>query len=271
MSKLQLSILALLFLTASVLLVMPSSVFAYFVLGDTNVEPVTSTFNAQYVEALTKIFVTQPTVITSVSMYLQYAGSDGSQCLKFAIYGDDGGPYGQSTPLNQPLIAATQTGYCFVVGNFGPAWETWYLLPSDYLTIPNPGVYWLAVLPKESYGTIYHFTYTGINLPPGSSSQTLYNYGYFMYAFPASYTLGVPQTIFAAGETPGNCGNGYIMPCYPQNSGEYNAPYSFYVTGVPRSAVPEFPVAPAIVLVSCLVLATLALNRSRIRNHIRVA
>ena len=260
MSKLQLSILVLLFLTGSLLLALPPSVFASIVLGDTNVEPVTSTFHAQYVEALTKITVTQPTVVQSVSMYLQYTGSDGSQCLKFAIYADDGGAYGQSTPLNEPLIAATQNGYCFVMGDFGPAWETWILQPSDYLTIPNPGVYWLAVLPKEAYGTIYHFTYTG-----AYSGQGLYNYGYFMYAFPASYALGIPPTLFAAGETPGNCGNGFVMPCYPTNVGEYNAPYSFYVTGIPRTAVPEFPSAFAIVLLSCLVLATI-LQRSRSRR-----
>jgi hypothetical protein len=197
-------------------------VFGSIVLGDTNVEPVTSTFNAQYVEALTKITVTQPIVIYSVSVYLQYAGSDGSQCLKFAIYGDNGGAYGQSSPLNQPLISATQNGYCFMAGNFGPAWETWTLQPSDYLTIPSAGVYWLAVLPKQSYGTIYHFTYTG-----AYGGQYLYNYGYFSYAFPASYTLGFPPTVF--GNT--TYGNYLIVPLYPSNIGEYNAPYSFYVTG----------------------------------------
>ena len=36
---------------------MPPAVFGSTVLGDTNVEPVASTFNAQYVEALTKIMV----------------------------------------------------------------------------------------------------------------------------------------------------------------------------------------------------------------------
>lgn len=196
-------------------------VFGSTVLGDTNIEPVVTEFNAQYVEALTKINVTATTVIQSVSMYLQYTGSDGSQCLKFGIYGDNGGSYGQSSPLFEPLIAATQNGYCFVTGSFGPAWETWTLQPSDYLTIPTPGVYWLAVLPKQDYGNIYHFTYTG--LFPG---QYLYTYGYFMYAFPASYTLGFPPTVFGA------YSSGYvILPFNSENIGEYNAPYSFFVTG----------------------------------------
>ena len=92
-------------------------VFGSTILGDTNVEPVFSTFNVQYVEALTKITATQPIVIHSVAMYLQYTGSDGSQCLKFGIYGDSGGSYGQSNPLNQPLIAATQDGYCLQVSD----------------------------------------------------------------------------------------------------------------------------------------------------------
>lgn len=195
-------------------------VFASTVLGDTNVEPVFSTFNAQYVEALTKITVTATTTIQSVSMYLQYTGSDGSQCLKFGVYADNGGtPYGESSPLNEPLIAATHNGYCFVVGNFGPAWETWPLQASDYLTL-SAGVYWLAVLPAKSYGLIYHFTYSG--LFPG---QYLYNYGYFMYGFPASYALGFPQTVFAP--LTGNV----IAPSNGGNIGQYNAPYSFYVAG----------------------------------------
>ncbi|MGP8071311.1 MAG: hypothetical protein ACLP5V_15660 [Candidatus Bathyarchaeia archaeon] len=198
-------------------------VFGSTVLGDTTVEPVASTFNAQYVEALTKITVTNSTVIQSVSMYLQYNGSDGSQCLKFGVYGDNGGSYGQSSPLNEPLIASTKSGYCFVAGNFGPGWETWTLHPSDYLTL-SAGVYWLAVLPEQSYGLIYHFTYTG--LYPG---QYLYNYGYFMYGFPASYSLGFPPTAFGA--NPYGYGNYVILPYNSGNVGEYNAPYSFYVTG----------------------------------------
>jgi hypothetical protein len=219
--KLQLTCAILIMLSIASISV---SVFGSTILGDTNVEPVFSTFNAQYVEALTKIVVTQPTVIHSVSMYLQYTGSDGSQCLKFGIYADNGGAYGQSSPLNEPLIAATHNGYCFkVTPSFGPAWETWNLQSSDNLTIPTSGVYWLAVLPKESYGVIYHFTYTG--LYPG---QYQYSYGYFMYGFPASYALGFPPTSFGLSYGSG----GYlILPYNSGNVGEYNAPYSFYVTG----------------------------------------
>jgi hypothetical protein len=221
MSKLQSGILALLFLTGSILLVTPPAVFGSTVLGDTNIEVVTSTLSAQYVEALTKITVTQPMVIHSVSIYLQYTWSDGSQCLKFAIYGDNGEGYGQSSPLNEPLISATQNGYCFVTGNFGPAWETWNLQPSDYLNIPAAGVYWIAVLPEQSYGTIYHFTYTGLY-----PAQYLYTYGYFSYAFPASYVLGFPPAVFGAIPA-----NGYIIQPNAPNVGDYNAPYSLYVTG----------------------------------------
>jgi len=209
-------------------------VFGSTVLGDTNVEPVTTSFNAGYVEALTKITVSQPTVIQSVSMYLQYTGSDGSQCLKFGVYGDNGGAYGQSSPLGQPLIASTKGGYCFVGSpymkyNFGPGWETWNLQPSDYLSLSS-GTYWLAVLPAQSYGSIYHFTYTG-----NTAGEYLYNYGYFMYGFPASYALGFPPTDFAA--PPSGISYPYIYPGFlvqPYNSnniGEYNAPFSFFVTG----------------------------------------
>lgn len=174
---------------------------------------------------MTKITVTQPTTIQSVSMYLQYSGSDGSQCLKFGIYADNGGAYGQSNPLNEPLIAATHNGYCFKTGDFGPAWETWSLQASDYLTISSAGVYWLAVLPKQSYGLIYRFTYTGAY--PG---QFLYNYGYFMYGFPASYALGFPTINFGANPYQYGSGN-LILPYNSENVGEYNAPYSFYMTG----------------------------------------
>jgi len=124
--------------------------------------------------------------------------------------------------LNEPLISATENGYCFMLGNFGPAWETWTLQPSDYLTIPAAGAYWIAVLPEQSYGTIYHFTYTGL-----FPSEALYTYGYYMYAFPASYTLGFPRTVFAAVPAYGYV----IQPSNSGNVGNYNAPYSLYVTG----------------------------------------
>ena len=217
-------ILVALFIVGIVVLVAPGSVLGATVLGDANVEPVTTTLGpANFVMALTKITVTHPTTINSVSMFLQYTGSDGSQCVKFGIYGDDGGPYGQSSPMYQPLIAATTSGYCFNLGDFGPAWETWTLLPWDTLTINTPGTYWLTTLAKEGYGTVYHFTYTG-----AYGGQFLYKYGYFYYGFPASYTLGYPPTIF--GNTTYSNSN-LILPFNSQNIGEYDAPFSFYATG----------------------------------------
>lgn len=123
LSKRKCIVLPLLILAAIIALTTPFvSVYAAVAYGDANVEPATTTLLASYVDALTKITVTHATTITSVSMYLQYTGSDGGQCIKFGIYGDNGGPYGQSNPLNQPLIAATKDGYCLQVGNFGPAW-----------------------------------------------------------------------------------------------------------------------------------------------------
>jgi len=223
--------------------------------GDTNIEPATTSLLHDYVNALTKITVTQPTTIISVSMYLQYSGSDGSQCIKFGVYRDNGGSYGQSSPLNQPLVAATTHGYCFQVGNFGPAWETWTLLPSDEMTV-GPGTYWLSTLASEDYGTIYHFTYTG-----AYGGQYLYNYGYFNYAFPASYTLGFPPTVF--GNATYTNGDGNILPFNPANVGQYNAPFSFYVTGV--HPIPEF-FAPQLLIVSVLLLPLLLTRRRHPKN-----
>lgn len=223
--------------------------------GDTNVEVATTNPLDNYVDALTKITVTEPTIITSVSMYLSYAGSDGSQCIKFGIYGDNGGSYGQSNPLNEPLVAATRNGYCFQVGNFGPAWETWTLLPSDQMTI-NPGTYWLATLASQDFGTIYHFTYTG-----AYGGQYLYNYGYFNYAFPASYALGFPPTVFA--NTTYTDGQGTILPFNPANIGQYNAPFSFYVTGIAQHPIPEF--SSQILAASAIILPLLLTRWSRRR------
>jgi hypothetical protein len=200
-----------------------SPAYASTILGDNSVEVATSGLVPQYVMALTKFTVTSTTTITSVSMYLQYQLSDGSQCIKFGIYGDNGGPYGQSNPLGEPLVAATHNGYCFQTGNFGPAWETWTLSPSDQMTI-GPGTYWLCTLASEAYGTIYHFTYTG-----AYGGQFLYQYGYFYYGFPASYALGYPPGTF--GNTVNTNGQGNILPFNPTNVGEYDAPYSFYATG----------------------------------------
>jgi flagellar biosynthesis protein FliQ len=197
--------------------------------GDTNIEPLTSTLIQQYVVAMTKITVTNPVVMQSVSLYLQYTGSDGSQCLKFGIYADAGNDIG---PLGSSLVAATRKGYCFqITESFGPAWETWQLAPSDYLTISTPGVYWLCTLASQAYGTIFHYTYTG-----AYGGEYLYNYGYYSYSFPASYPLGFPQINFPhdsyAQNTPIPSVSG---PHYPSplnfTISEYNAPFSFYMTG----------------------------------------
>ncbi len=134
--------------------------------------------------ALTKITITQPTVLQSVSMFMQYLGSDGSQCIKFGIYADNGTQYG---PIGEQLVAATVKGYCLGVGNYGPGWVTWNLSPSDFLTINSPGVYWLCTLAEQSYGTIFHYSYTG-----AYGGQWYYNYGYSSYSFPASYHSGFP-------------------------------------------------------------------------------
>jgi hypothetical protein len=250
-------VLTLLSLAAIIALTAPFvSVYAAVTYGDTNIELATTTLLDNHVDALTKFIVTQPTVITSVSMYLQYTGSDGSQCIKFGIYGDNGGSYAQSNPINQSLVAATIHGYCLQVGNFGPAWETWTLLPSDEMAV-NPGTYWLATLAEQDFGTIYHFTYTG-----AYGGQYLYNYGYFNYAFAASYVLGFPPTTF--GNT--TYGNYQILPFNTGNIGEYNAPYSFYVTGVPTHPIPE-SVSPQLLTASVLLLPLLLTTWRRRRLH----
>jgi hypothetical protein len=187
--------------------------------GDMNIEIVTSTLVQQYVVALTKITVTHPTVMQSVSLFLQYTGSDGSQCIKFGIYADDG----SGSPFGQSLVAATQNGYCFqVTESWGPAWETWQLAPSDYLTINSPGVYWLCTLASQAYGTIYHYSYSG-----SWGGQYLYNYGYYSYSFPASYALGFPVVNFPQVNYPpanfARAANFTIV--------DNNAPFSFYMTG----------------------------------------
>ena len=216
--------------------------------GDTNVEVYTTNLLDNYVDALTKIVVTQPTTITQVSMYLYYTGSDGSQCIKFGIYGDNGASWAQSNPLNEPLVASTHNAYCFVVGDFGPAWETWPLLPSDYMVV-GPGTYWLATLASQDFGTIYRFTYTG-----SYGGQYLYKYGYFNYAFPASFTLGFPPVAF--GNTTYVAGEGLILPTFPTDIGDYNAPYSFYVSGIPATPVPESS-SPQILIASALLIPLL--------------
>lgn len=219
------SVAVLLLLAAVTLLASQSAaVSASTNYGDTNVEPLASTLIQQYVVALTKITVTHPTVMQSVSLYVQYTGSDGSQCLKFGIYADG---YNGNGPLGQSLVAATQNGYCFLVtASFGPAWETWQLAPSDYLTITTPGVYWLCSLALQAYGTIYHYTYTGMY-----GGQFLYDYAYYSYSYPASYSLGFPQINFPHDSYAQN--NPLVN--YPRAANftisQYNAPFSFYMTG----------------------------------------
>lgn len=247
-----LSLVAAITLTAGL-----GSAQAIVTYGDTNVEPATTSLLDNYVDALSKIVVTQPTTITSVSMYVEYAGSDGSQCVKFGIYRDSGGSWGQSNPINQTLVAATHSGYCFLVGDFGPAWETWPLLPPDWMVV-GPGTYWLATLASQDFGTIYHFTYTG-----AYGGQYLYNYGYFNYAFPASYALGFPPTQFANATY--TSGEGNILPFNPGNIGEYNAPYSFYVTGTTGHAIPESFSPP--LLIACVLLIPLLLTSRRKRSR----
>ena len=183
--------------------------------GDTTIEPTPTTIVRQYVQALTKISV-GGTVIRSISLYLQYTGSDRSQCIKFGVYQDDGA----GSIVNQPLVAATQNGYCLARGDWGPAWQTWNLAPSDYLTLGG-GTYWLCILANQAFGTIYHYTYTG-----AWGGQFYYDYGYVSYFFPASYTLGFPQTPIA--------GN-YNVIIQPNNSPAgpvfSGGPYSIYATG----------------------------------------
>ncbi len=169
--------------------------------GNQNVEQWTGIIGGDMVQAYVLVTVNKPTVIQSISMYLQYSGSDGSQCIKFGIYMDNG----NGSPAGQALVAATQNSYCLRgSGSWGPAWQTWKLRPSDYLTINASGDYWLSTLAKQTYGTIYHYSY---------SQNYDYTYGYANYFFTTPYDQGFP-TAFSSN------------PAW-----ESNAPYSFYVTG----------------------------------------
>jgi hypothetical protein len=203
--------------TIGLLVLQSSSVSAQTNYGDTNAEVYPTTLVSQYVFALTKITITQPTVMQSVSMFMQYSGSDGSQCIKFGIYADNGTQYG---PIGERLVAATVNGYCLGVGNYGPGWITWKLYPTDYLTINEPGVYWLCVLAEQAYGTIFHYSYTG-----AFGGQYYYNYGYNSYSFPASYVLGFPPTAGFGANTPYSTYASYDR--YNTNS---TAPYSFFMS-----------------------------------------
>ena len=170
--------------------------------GDPNVEQWTGTIGGDLVQAYTMFTINAPTLIQSVSMYLQYSGSDGSQCMYFGIYRDNG----SGNPAGQPLVNATKNAYCLrSAATWGPAWQTWKLQPSDYIVLWTPGTYWLCTLAKQTYGTIYHYSYFG---------AYDYNYGYTDYWFAASFISGFPQ---------------FFSP-YPAS--ETNGPYSFYMTGV---------------------------------------
>jgi len=168
--------------------------------GDSNVEQWTSTIGANIVQAYLMFSVPGPVVIQSVSMYMQYSGSDGSQCMRFGIYQDDG----SGSPAGQLLVASTTNAYCLHGAvTWGPAWETWKLRPVDYLTINATGTYWLALLASQSFGSVYHYAY---------SSSYDYTYGYATYFFYSPYSQGFP-TIFSS------------SPVW-----EGNGPYSIYVT-----------------------------------------
>lgn len=198
-------VLLILLLGAVIIAAQPSITEAYadslVSYGDRNVEQWTGTIGGDLVQAYTMITVTKPIIIQSFSMYLQYAGSDGTQCMEFGIYMDNG----SGSPAGQPLVAATHRsgGYCLRgSGSWGPAWQTWNL-NGDSLMINAPGDYWLCTLAKQTYGSIHHYAYTG---------AYDYTYGYANYYFSSPYYLGFPQY-------------------FSTNPGwESNAPYSFYVT-----------------------------------------
>jgi hypothetical protein len=168
--------------------------------GDQNIEQWTSTIGADMVQAYVLFTVPGPVVIQSISMYVQYSGSDGTQCMLFGIYQDNG----NGSPAGQPLIASTTNSYCLHGSvSWGPGWETWRLRANDNLTIPNAGSYWLATLAPQTYGSIYHYAY---------SSSYDYTYAYATYFFTTPYSLGFP-TVFIS------------SPAW-----EGNGPYSIYVT-----------------------------------------
>ena len=169
--------------------------------GDPNVEQWAGTIGGGLVQAYVMFTVNTPTILQSVSMFLQYSGSDGSQCMFFGVYQDNG----SGSPAGQPLVAATSHAYCLrSAATWGPAWQRWRLLPSDYMTILTPGTYWLCTLASETYGTIYHYSYTG---------AYDYTYGYSDYFFVAPFASGFPQ-FFS-----------------PNPASETSGPYSFYATG----------------------------------------
>jgi hypothetical protein len=171
--------------------------------GDTNVEQWSSTIGGNVVQAYLMFSTPTPLLILSVSMYVQYSGSDGSQCMRFGVYLDNG----NGSPAGQPLVASTWNFYCLHGSvSWGPDWETWRLRPNDFLNITQPGTYWLAVLATQSFGNVYHYAY---------SSSYDYTYSYATYYFSTPALQGFPL-IFS------------YNPAW-----EGNGPYSVYVSGVP--------------------------------------
>ena len=169
--------------------------------GDPNVERWSSTIGGDIVQAYTMITLNAPTLIKSVSLLLQYSDSDGSQCMNFGLYPANG----SGSPAGQRLASATKVGYCLDAASvWGPAWQTWNLSPSDFMVV-QPGTYWLCTLAKQTYGTVFHYSYTD-----GSD----WTYGTSTYYFVSTYAYGFPQFF------------------NPNPTGSTEGPYSFYVTGI---------------------------------------
>jgi len=181
-------------------LIVPQTSASVATYGDTNVEQWTGTIGGDMVQAYLTFSVPGPVTIQSVSIYMQYSGSDGSQCMFFGIYQDNG----NGSPAGQPLVASTKNAYC-LRGSvmWGPGWQTWKLRAGDNLTIPAAGTYWLAILAKQTYGYIYHYAY---------SWSYDWTYGYSTYFFYSLYSNGFPSTFNS-------------NPAW-----EGNGPYSIYLT-----------------------------------------
>jgi len=175
--------------------------------GDQNIEQWSSTIGGNLVQAYLWFTIPQPIVIKSVTMFMQYSGSDGTTCIKFGVYRDSG----TGSVAGQPLVAATQNGYCLrPSASWGPAWQTFNLLPSDYLTINGTGGFWLATLSNYYFGQVYHYS--------SNYGAYDYNYGYATAFFQANYYYGFPTTFANANNAGGLFWEG-------------NGPYSIYVTG----------------------------------------
>ncbi len=58
--------------------------------GDQNIEQWSSTIGGNIIQAYLWFNINQPIVIKSVTMFMQFSGSDGTSCIKFGIYRDSG-------------------------------------------------------------------------------------------------------------------------------------------------------------------------------------